>query len=220
MAKAADKLDQFVKITVDDGVEKIIQLDTQGKRLRFAAEPGQFKELKTSEVNKLSEFNKLAYQLARVDYEENQDDQRAEEDDLLARLGFGSNKGQAKSRLFVEGKQAGMVYYWCRPDTLGKFVNPVEKWVIVQKGPERTLGNPEGDEPHVIGTKGSEELILVKRSAAWDRTRKAAEKGEIHEAQESLDDKYKAVIERQGTPAIDDDTGKRLTWKDRGVGEE
>lgn len=220
MAKVGEKLDQFVKVTVDDDVEKIIQLDKEGKRLRFITEPGQFKELKSIQLNKLSEFNKLAYQLAKVDVEENEDSQRAEEDDLLARLGFASNKGQAKSRLFVEGKQAGMVYYWCRPDMLGKFVNPVEKWAIVQGGVERTLGNPEGKEPHVIGTKGSEELILLKRTASWDRQRKEAEKGEKHRAQDGRDDRYKAAIEQQGMPAIDDDTGKRLTWRDRGVDED
>lgn len=215
VGRKVGKSDQLIEITVDDSVEKIIQLDTDGKRLRFNPSPDLFKQLASDEVSKLSEFGKFAYQIARDEWTELKDARRAEEEDLLANIEVGVSMGRASHRLRIEGQQQGMEYRWIRPDERNEWLAANRGWTIVKDGPERTLSNQKGRGPHVIGTKGSEELLLVKRSATAGNAERRAKKLKKRAEGRAMDAEYRAAIEREGVPSIGEDDGHGLNWRDR-----
>lgn len=213
------KLDQFTTVTVDDSFEKIVELDTKKQKLRFDPSPDKFKALSAEEVKQLSAFSKFAYEVARDEYQDLKDAERAEEEDLLETIRVGATMGRARQRLHIDGQQKGTVYRWIRPDEQRDFLAPNRGWKIVKDGPERTLQNQTGRGPHIIGTKGSEELILVKRSEAAHMAEKTAKKEKKRADRQSLDDKYREEIERRGAKSfggeeIDggDDEGRE--WRD------
>lgn len=214
------KLDQLVEITVDDSLEKIVQLDQQGRRLRFNPDPDLFKRLAGDEVAKLSEWARFAYQIARDEWQELRDKQKAEEADLLANIEVGVSMGRATQRLHVDGKQQGYDYKWIRPDERNEFLSPNRGWKVVQNGPERTLSNSTGRGPHVIGTKGSEELILVKRIAEAGAAERRAKKHKRNQRMKDVDKRYRQEIKESGMPVIDDEDGANLAWRDRTGNEE
>lgn len=216
---ATKKLDQFTVVTVDDSFEKIVELDQAKKSIRFSAKPGEFKELTTGEVKQLSEMTKFAYNVARDEWRDLADAERAEEEHLLELIRVGETMGRATQRLNIDGQQKGMVYRWIRPDEQRDYLAPNRGWKIVKDGPERTLQNQTGRGPHVIGTKGSEELILVKRSEAAHRAEKEARKEKKRAARVQLDDKYREQIDRRGLKSFGgeesdrgDDEGRE--WSD------
>lgn len=210
-----NKLDQLVEITVDDSLEKIVDLDTQGKRLRFNPDPEVFKRLSPDEVLKLSEWARFAYQIARDEWQGLKDKLRAEEEDLLANIEVGASMGSATQRLHIDGKQQGMDYRWIRPDEKNVYMAPNKGWVIVKNGPERTLGNQTGRGPHVIGTKGSEELILVKRSAAATAAERRGKKQRRQRMMREKDQSFRDEIDSKGVPSIGDEDGRGVDWHDR-----
>lgn len=214
------KLDQFTVVTVDDTFEKIVELDTQKKRLRFDPTPGRFHKLSSEEVSKLSAMSKFAYDVARDENRDLQDAQRAEEEDLLELVRVGATMGRATHRLHIDGQQKGQVYRWIRPDEQNEFLARNRGWVIVKDGPERTLQNETGRGAHIIGTKGSEELILVKRSEAVHKAEKQALKERKLSARRLADERYKEDIERAGVKAFggegsDDGDEDDRRWRDR-----
>jgi hypothetical protein len=209
----AKMLDQFEVITVDDSVESVIQRDSDGKRLRFNTDPDRFKQLASSEVAKLSQFGKLAYEIAQEEWRERKDEQRAKEEDILAIIEAGTDLGQATQRLFVENEQKGWVYRWIRPDMLRDYLSANKGYEVVKGGSERTLCNPTGSGPHVIGTKGSEELILVKRSEEREHAERRGKKRARQEELKSMPAQHRAAIERQGVRSIGDEDGRE--WEDR-----
>lgn len=213
IATSDKKLDQLVEITVDDTLEKIVELDTKGKRLRFNPDPGKFKKLTAAEIAKLSEWGRFSYQIARDEWQDAQDALRAEEEDLLANIEVGASMGRATQRLHIEGKVEGMEYHWFRPDERNRVMAPNVGWVVVANGPERTLSNQTGKGPHVIGTKGSEELILFKRPASARVAERRAKKLRRKQEMKEVDAGYRAEIERQGIPSIGDEDG--ANWRDR-----
>lgn len=218
---ASKKLDQFVTVTVDDTIEKIVELDSKEQRIRFDPNPGKFKELTPGEVNKLSALTKFAYEVARDEHRDLGDAERAEEEQLLELVRVGETMGRASHRLHIDGRQRGMVYHWIRPDEQRDFLAPNRGWKIVKDGPERTLSNQTGRGPHVIGTRGSEELILVKRSEAVHTAEKEARNARKQSARQSMDDKFREQIARRGLEAFggeDVDDGKEddgREWRDR-----
>jgi hypothetical protein len=212
------KSDQLVEITVDDSFEKIVELDNAGKRLRFDPDPERFKQLAPDEVKKLSEITRYGYQIARDEWQDLKDAARAEEEDLLERITVGETMGRAKQRLHIDGKQQGYDYRWIRPDEKNEFLSPNRGWKVVKDGPERTLSNPDGRGPHVIGTKGSEELFLVKRSMKATAAERRARKAKRQAAFRNEDERQRAEIEAAGVPSIGDEDGR--AWRDRTGAEE
>lgn len=219
-AKRSEKLDQLVTITVDDSVEKIVQLDSKGQRIRFDSDPDLFKQLAPDEIAKLSDFGRYAYQIARDEWKERKDTQRQEEEDILEAIQTGTSMGRARQRLHIDGKQEGMEYMWARPDMLGDLLSKNRGWQKVSGGPERTLGNPTGRGPHVIANAGSEDVVLLKRPVKLGAAARRAKKNERQRRLKSMDQEQRSAIEREGVPSIgDEDRG--LRWHDRtGAGEE
>lgn len=213
MANVARKSDQLTVITVDDDVEKIIQLDAKGERFRFATEPGRFKELASGEVAKLSEFAKLSYKIARDEAGDKRDRVRMEEEDLLSRITVGVGMGSATQRLRIQGRVETMDYRWIRPDEQEVFMAPNKGWTVVKDGPERTLQNQTGEGPHVIGTKGSEELILVKRPLRASQAEDKARRLRAQQEKRQENEEYRAAIEATGLRSIGDDDQRG--WVDR-----
>jgi hypothetical protein len=209
------KLDQLVEITVDDSLEKIVQLDTQGKRLRFNPDPDLFKRLAADELAKLSEWARFAYQIARDEWQDLKDKQKAEEADLLANIEVGVSMGRATQRLHIDGKQQGYEYHWIRPDERNEFLSPNRGWKVVQDGPERTLSNQTGRGPHVIGTKGSEELILVKRIAEARAAERRAKKHKRNQRLKDVDTRYEDEVKKTGVPLVKDEDDDGRNWRDR-----
>ena len=209
----AKKSDQLVEITVDDSVDKIVQLDTDGARLRFNAKPGLFRQLAADEVKKLSQFGQLAYQIARDEYNELLDEQRAEEEDLLEKITVGATMGRARQRLHIDGKQKGYVYRWIRPDEKNDFLSKNRGYAVVKDGPERTLSNDNGRGPHVVGTKGSEELILVKRPESFEAAERRVKKQKRQQQFKEMDRRYRAEVDAAGVPSIGDEA--EGAWRDR-----
>lgn len=216
VGQKSQKSDQMVVITVDDELEKIVELDSKGKRLRFDPDPDRFKQIEAKDLGKLSDFNKLAYQIAREEYQENLDELKSEEDDLLKRISTGVEMGRATQRLHIDGKQQGFVYTWIRPDQMADYTSANRGWQVVKNGPERTLSNQTGRGPHVIGTKGSEELIAVKRSAAADRAETRARKQKRQQQLHGELVRARQAVEEAGVESIGDEDGR--AWRDR-VGE-
>lgn len=214
----ANKLDQFVDVSIDVSSEDVLQWDADGKRLRFKTGIDEFKKLEPLEVRKLSEFGKLSYSLALKEYEENLDLVKAEEEELLSRIQVGVSMGSASQRLQVNGKQNGMAYAWIRPDMVDEYLAPNKGWSIVKGGSERTLGNRTGHGPHVIGTKGSEELLLVRRSAAADRAESKAKR--LRRQRELGHDPAKDAIEDLGIKAVSERTTESVTLRQIAQGEE
>lgn len=209
------KLDQLVEITVDDSMEKIVELDTAGRRMRFNPDPAKFKQLAAGDLAKLSEFGKFSYQIARDEWQELKDAERAEEEDLLSRIEVGASMGRATQRLEIRGKQKGIEYHWFRPDERNRVESPNVGWKPVVGGPERTLSNDTGKGPHVIGTKGSEELILFKRPESARLAERRAKKNLRRQEMKDADARYREEIERQGITAIGDEDGGNAHWRDR-----
>lgn len=209
------KLDQLIEITVDDSLEKIVELDTAGKRLRFNPDPAKFKQLAAGDLAKLSEFGRFSYQIARDEWQDLKDAERADEEDLLSRIEVGVAMGRASQRLEIRGKQAGMEYHWFRPDERNTVEAPNVGWKAVIGGTERTLSNETGKGPHVIGTKGSEELILYKRPASARAAERRAKKVRRQQMSKEKDAGYRSEIEKQGIPAIGDEAGDPARWRDR-----
>ena len=208
------KSDQLVEITVDDSLEKIVELDSAGRRLRFNPDPDLFKRLAPDELKKLSEWARFAYDIARDEWSNLKDAQRAEEENLLANIEVGVDMGRATQRLDVKGKQEGYEYHWIRPDEKAEFEAPNRGWKLVQGGPERTLSNPKGRGPHVIGKQGSAELLLMKRPAAARAAERRAKKRQ-RQQEAGQGDEFRSAIEAAGLPSIGDEDGRGLHWRDR-----
>lgn len=215
---AREKSDQFTAVTVDDSVEKIIQLDTEGRQLRFDTDPDRFKKLATDEIKRLSQFGQFAYRLAVAEWEERKDELASKEADILKAIEVGTTMGSATQRLRIDGKQPGSVYRWVRPDELHDFVNPGKGWVVLKGGSERTLGNKTGSGPHVITTQGSEELIAIKRSVALDTAERRARKHKKMADRKAREKGDRAQVEAHGVRSLGDDD--RAEWHDMTEAEE
>jgi len=212
---AGKKLDQLVKITVDDSFEKIVELDSKGTMLRFDPDPDRFKQLAPDEVKKLSRFGQYAYHVARDENADLKDALKAEEQDILEKIVVGQSMGRAKQRLAIQNKQPETVYRWIRPDERNEFLSKNRGFKVVDGGPERTLGNETGHGPHVIGTRGSEELILVKRPQSFERAERRAKKNKRQAMLREQDEQALAEIEARGIPGVAGDVLEKGTWRDR-----
>lgn len=123
----------------------------------FSTEKGTFLELDEVDQRSLSKINKMAYGFSKEMF-----DTAAYEDpmiDLMEDFNIGFNAGTALDRLKILNKDPNFVYYWARPEDVGKYQSM--GYAIVQGSNEKTM-RTRGKGIHYIGKKGEEELILMK----------------------------------------------------------
>lgn len=202
---------EFVKITSTDDIEKVLEAEKAGNRVRFDVE--DFPEFEKVDVAKMSTNTKLAYQIAQEEVAEKQKESDNEDEfEMLSRIIGSVQSGEASARLEVSHKQRGMAYKYLRPDLVPRYTAPTKGWKIVKDGPERTLANPSGKGPHVIGDKGSPELILVSRPEELNKVEGETRKKRRAEERASVDNRYKSRVESEtGHAAIDEDFRGRFT---------
>lgn len=202
---------EFVKVGSQDDIEKVLEAEKNGNRVRFDVE--DFPEFEKVDVAKMSANTKLAYQIAQEEVAEKQKESDNEDEfEMLSRIIGSVQSGEASARLDISHKREGMVYKYLRPDLVPRYTAATKGWKIVKDGPERTLANPSGKGPHVIGDKGSPELILVSRPDELSKIEGEARKKRRAEERASVDNRYKSRVESEtGHAAIDEDFRGRFT---------
>lgn len=196
------------RITVENTFEDVVKLDREKKLIRFADEVNLFLEITPGQLNQLSERTQTSWRLAKEAYEERKASQ--EEPNIaewIERVTVGVNRGQARTRLRIDNKQKGWAYKWQNPRDAWVKENQFG-WQRVVGGPERTLANASGVGPHVIGDKGEEELVLMRRPLAVHEAWEKAQTEKHNRRAGDLREHYQEEIERKGYRAFDPDNEK------------
>lgn len=195
----------FQLVTVDVPFGEIVKWDQdKTRRVRFSDEPGEFRELQENEKKQLSRETLLAYEIAEAAHAEKATSSDRSEDEWIERVIQNVQSGGARNRLKINGKDPDVEYRWLRPDTVGRYQNE-KGYVVVGSGSERTLANSTGKGPHVIGDRGSEELILVKRSKRVAAAERREKKKKAAERRRSIEQEGRGSVEKHGFQSFGDD---------------
>ena len=142
-----------VLATLDMSFAEVLKCDSEGRMVRFAAEPDRFLRLNDAQVDRLSAFTRGLY----LDAERTNARlvEKAANPNLLGDIVQG---GSATARLEVLGKKPGMHYFWATPDRVQRAVSQ-EGYKVVEdpnlqtfsRGPSstRTVASM-GDVEHVL----------------------------------------------------------------------
>lgn len=202
---AKKKLDEKVKINVDFTMSDVVQLDSEGKKLEFSAEPGQFLELTSDVYRSLSRVNALDYVIARDQFKAYQSANYLTEDEstsewlqTLERIDHTNN---AQSHLDIEGKVPGMYYSWQTPDQLmamGK-----KGYRICKDKRVRTVYNQDGLKANEIRRNGATELILMETTQKNFDALMAAEKLKRNRMRDGVGSSARESMGKLGIKAVD-----------------
>ncbi len=181
-------------VTLDNSFETIIEWDKNGDTVLFDTK--SFKRLSDAEVVQLTKRTAERYHLSRELFEAEQE---------AAALGvrelpeFSTELGSATERLRIANQDPSMKYKHVRTDKVEQRL--AEGWVFVKDGPERTLNKTAGG-LHTIGSKGNEELVLMKMpKSRWELLQKAKHERQ-RRMEEAADNEGKEALEEAGIPAF------------------
>jgi hypothetical protein len=204
MEKSSQKSQLFL-FRKDDPFADLLRYDQEKKRIRFDATLEGFHELTDEQREKLSPMTRYGYDIALEEFNEmkNRDVESEEDEEALMKIIGATKDGSATLRMDIVNKREGFEYKWIRPDMRARYMGAPKFYKIVQNGPEETLANPTGKGPHIMGDKGSEELILVCRPTTLAAAERRVKKEKARELREGVDHAYDDALTGEGIQVLD-----------------
>lgn len=147
----------YLEVTLDTPIEKVIESDEKGWKVTFSDEPGKFKRLSDTELDKLHRVTQAAY-LVSERYHQAALDKANNPRAVLTDI---QQNARATDRLLVRNKRPGTAYSWKRPDEYQRAVG-YEGWKVSTDPKLETFRKPTGG-AFTVGAKGDDELILFER---------------------------------------------------------
>jgi hypothetical protein len=203
MADELRKTGQLRVISIDDEFDTILQYDKAGESLRFET-GSRFRELSRRELNRLTRENQIRYEVALSEQHAVSEPEADEEEEILQRIMTSANTGRAITRLRVDGKRAGHVYSWQRPDMVDQYMAE-RGWKPVVGGPERTAVNRTGKGAHVIQKQGQDEMVLMSRTVKVAAADRRAKKERNRKYREGIAQAFADKISEAGGQPVEGD---------------
>jgi len=196
------------KVFIDvahDGKE-ILSFDAAGATLVF--DPMKMPVVNDTIVRKLSTENRMRFNVAKEIAGELK--QRKPADDVVLGLvtsdGFDmpETAGQAKQRLYIEGKMPGYEYRWIRPEDVDTF--QARGWEVDNTGTLKTFRG-SGRGPRTIRSQGKVELVVVRMHESAHKKLRAEKAEKRARALRVPEQNAREQIRRLGAKVVEDGDG-------------
>jgi len=162
-----EKNSKEVRISIDNGIEDIVQYQDEGYSIFFKDTAEELVQLTEDEIKELTPLNKQKYTLAcGIRYQTLRlDDVKHANKFFKPRAGFAS----ATDRLEIRGGDSSMHRFWKRPDELQKVAYEggrvcKDPSVVTFGGVDVNGKSLSGSSVHEISANGEVELVLCETS--------------------------------------------------------